>query len=264
MKYRLLLIISLVLFSSVSLSGQGKETGYLYTSVSLSDCFTGSYTSDNILFLFATDEFSSLNVEKKEEIINTYFSYSAEKQIITLTSPQKRELWIKKDGKYLFVEKWDNNDMQIMDYTPISLQRNGESRWYFNYGGTLAGARGVFHVLGNFRAGTYLFKNILDVSAAVTAGLSTNISNTQFIGNLSLSSRAYLPLQLKAISLSPYAGAGVSMAISPDRYIEPQFLAGICWLLGPGNLDFGVQYGIRSKWGFTIGYTFRPSFKSKR
>ena len=127
----------------------------------------------------------------------------------------------------------------------------------------MSGSKGLFNMLGSLRAGAYLFKNYLDASATLSGGLSVSNGDAIFKGNLAVSSRAYLPFRIKKLNLAPYAGAGASLAISSESYVELQLLTGACWFLGPGSLDIGIQYGIKSKFALTIGYNYSPAFKSK-
>jgi hypothetical protein len=77
-------------------------------------------------------------------------------------------------------------------------------------------------------------------------------------------SRAYLPFRIKDVNLAPYAGAGVSWSFAPESFFELRLLAGGCWFVGPGSFDIGLQYGTKSDFALTLGYTFRIPVKKKQ
>ena len=113
----------------------------------------------------------------------------------------------------------------------------------------------------NLRCGTYLYQNKWDISGSLSIGY-TKSGKAQFAGSIGTDSRIYFPI--KSINLSPYAGAGISWSFPPNSYFEVKILTGACWFIGNGSLDIGAQYGIKSGFSFTMGYTFRPILKSKR
>ena len=94
-------------------------------------------------------------------------------------------------------------------------------------------------------------------------GIGKSAIVQQFAGDVGFDSRAYLPFRIKNVNLAPYAGAGVSYSFSPDSYFELRLLAGACWFVGPGSLDVGLQYGTKSDFSLTLGYTFRFPVKKK-
>ena len=127
---------------------------------------------------------------------------------------------------------------------------------------------GIFNLLASFRAGTFLYRDIIDFSVLANMGISSNDTSTNFNGDLGLMGRVYYPIRsLKAFPMAPYAGIGTTMTYSPSFNLELVFYAGVSMYVGPGSIDVGVQYGLSSKFAATFGYTFRPNlnhwFKKK-
>lgn len=116
----------------------------------------------------------------------------------------------------------------------------------------------------NLRAGSFLYKNVIDVSATLNIGGYKTGEERQFTSDVGVDSRAYLPSHIKNINLAPYAGAGISWTFAPESYFELRLLAGSCWFVGPGSLDMGLQYGTESDFTLTLGYTFRIPVKKKQ
>ena len=231
-----------------------------FAKAQVSKNFSQAYLQEGTLYLAATEQYNASSSSEKASLINANFTKYNVDKIHIVTAKNSGELWMVKDGKFVFVDDWFDYDLKLDQYKPLEIDRQGRSRWYYYIGGSFSGQKGQTTLVGNLRAGTFLYKDFLDVSAAVSGGFNSSSGKSDGVLSFSVSSKAYLPFRLKDFNIAPYAGVGVSAAILPSSSIEPIFLAGACWFVGPGGLDVGLQFGTKSKFAFTVGYTFRPSF----
>lgn len=224
-------------------------------------CFSGGFTKGRKLYLIAKTEYGLMDNEQKKAALNKLTQELPDYDITVYLEKQQRELWISRNHDLCLVEQWDNDNLQIENYMPLELKRNGQSKVFYQIGGSFNGSRGNHSGLLNLRCGTYLFQNKWDVSASLSLGY-TKSEKFQFSGSIGTDSRVYFPI--KSINLSPYAGAGIYYSFPPNNYFEFKILTGACWFVGNGSLDVGAQYGIKSGFSFTVGYTFRPNLKPKQ
>lgn len=243
---KIILPLATILFFSASLFAQ-KD-----------DKFSHSFTSDGTLFLRSTEQYDALSAQEKSIWINHHYKNSGMSKINISTTRQGGEIWMMKGSEYALIDSWSVMDMKLDDYASIELQRQGYSRWYYYFGASGYGQSGSHTFSGTFRCGTFLYKDYLDAAASISGGGTTDGDTFNSAVSLGISSRAYLPFKIKDVNLAPYAGAGISYIIKPASNFELQLMAGACWFVGPGSLDFGFQYGTKSKGMLTIGYTFRP------
>lgn len=213
------------------------------------------------LYLTATMEYDSLSVEKKRFILEKVVKEFPRYDITLCTGGQKRELWMQEGNGVKLIEKWNNDSLQLENYKPLELKKDGTLKIFYYIGGAFNGGDNYSSGRLNLRAGTYLFKSIVDASVTTNIGYNKSGEKSQFAGDIGIDSRAYPPfLRIPKINLSPYAGAGVSWVMPPINYFELRLLVGAAWFIGPGSLDVGTQYGTKTGYSFSIGYTFRPSF----
>lgn len=232
------------------------------------DHFRGWRVVEDRLYVHSTPYYNAMKNWERQDVVNQLTLPSPNiSQILIRTGTTGRELWLREGNGFVLVERWDTVDMSLAEYQPKKLERNGESRLYYSFGGALSVlyAPGQMQMgsQGYFRVGTFLYKNYLDASASIQVGFQMTASkdDNHYLNVVTgLSSRAYLPFRFKGASLAPYIGAGASFAVAPNKFFELQILSGLCWIIGSGNLDIGVQYGLKSKFAVTLGYTFRPSF----
>lgn len=220
---------------------------------------SGGFTKDRKLFLMTSAEYDSLNNEQKKAVLNKVAQEFPEHDITVYKENQRRELWIASNQHLCLIDQWDNDSLHIENYLPLELNRTGKTKVFYYIGGSFNGSRGQHSGIFDTRCGTYLFENRWDASASFSLGYARADGSTQFTGSTGLDSRVYFPI--KKNNLSPYGGAGISWSFSPSSYFEIKLLAGACWFVGNGSLDFGAQYGTKSGLSFTIGYTFRPNIK---
>lgn len=219
------------------------------------------YSMDNKLYLTTSNEYDTLDFEMKhtilERVANSFEGYD----VMLFTGGQKRELWMQEGNGVKLIEKWNNDSLQLENYMPLELKKDGTMKIFYYIGGAFNGGDNYSSGRLNLRAGTYLFKSIVDASITTNIGYNKSGEQSQFAGDIGIDSRAYPPfLRIPKINLSPYAGAGVSWVMPPMNYFELRLLVGAAWFVGPGSLDVGTQYGTKTGLSFSIGYTFRPSF----
>lgn len=224
----------------------------------------GGFAKDNKLYLLTNTIYDSLYVIQKQNVLNKVAREFAGHDITIYSGDQQRELWINTGSDVKMIEKWNNDSLQIERYLPLELNRQGRTKVFYCIGGMLNGSKGSTSYSLNLRAGSYLYKNLVDASVTLNIGGNTSDDESRFAGDLGIDSRVYLPFRIKKVNLAPYAGVGISWAFAPESYFEARFLAGGCWFVGPGSLDIGFQYGIKSDFALTLGYTFRIPAKKKK
>ncbi len=224
----------------------------------------GGFAKDKKLHLITNSNYATMHDNQKSEVLGKIAQEFAGYDITLYTSSQGRELWTTDGNNVKCLSKWNNDSLHIEDYLPLELKRNGLSKVFYYIGGTFSGSDGNSNGSLNLRAGTYLYKNMLDASFTLNVGYSSSNGESDFSGDMGLDSRAYLPLKIKNFNFSPYVGAGISWSYAPDSFFELRILAGGCWFVGTGSFDLGFQYGTKSDYSVTLGYTFRiPSQKKK-
>lgn len=224
----------------------------------------GGFAKDNKLYLVTNADYDSLTVIQKQEVLSKVAQEFADHDMTIYSGDQQRELWVNTASGIKMIERWNNDSLQIERYLPLELKRHGLTKVFYYVGGMFSGSSGSHNGSLSLRAGTYLYKNYLDASATFNLGYNKSGDNTQFAGDIGIDSRVYLPFRIKKVNLAPYAGVGVSWSFAPSSYFEARFLAGGCWFVGPGSFDIGLQYGIKSDFALTLGYTFRIPVKKKQ
>lgn len=224
----------------------------------------GGFAKDNKLHLVTNADYDSLTVAQKQEVLNKVSQEFADHDLTIYSGGQQRELWVSTDKGVKMIERWNNDSLQIDRYLPLELKRQGKTKIFYYIGGMVNGDSDYTNLSLNLRAGTYLYKNLIDASVTMNLGGNITDEESNFVGDLGIDSRVYLPFRIKKVNLAPYAGAGISWSFAPSSYFEARFLAGGCWFVGPGSFDIGLQYGIESGFGATLGYTFRIPVKKKQ
>lgn len=224
----------------------------------------GGFAKENKLHLMTNSDYAALPDYQKREVLNKVAQEFAGYDMTLYTGGQGRELWITDGNNVKCLEKWNNDSLRIEDYLPLELKRSGKTKVFYYVGGMLNGGNGSTSYSLNLRGGSYLYENLLDASATLNlGGNKPEEGESQFTGDIGIDSRAYLPFSIKNVNLAPYAGAGISWSFAPESFFELRLLAGGCWFVGPGSLDIGLQYGTKSDFAFTLGYTFRIPVKKK-
>lgn len=224
----------------------------------------GGFAKEGKLHLMTNSDYATLSEYQKREVLGKVAQEFAGYDMTLYTGGQGRELWIADGNNVKCLEKWNNDSLRIEDYLPLELKRSGETKVFYYVGAMLNGGDGSTSYSLNLRAGSYLYKNLLDASATLNIGSNkTEGTKNQFTGDVGVDSRAYLPFRIEDVNLAPYAGAGISWSFAPESFFELRLLAGGCWFVGPGSLDIGLQYGTKSDFALTLGYTFRIPSKKK-
>ena len=224
----------------------------------------GGFAKENKLHLMTNSDYATLSVTQKQEVLNKVAVEFAGHDMILYTGGQGRELWMAVGNSVKCLETWNNDSLRMQDYLPLELKRSGKTKVFYYVGGMLNGGNGSTSYSLNLRGGSYLYKNLLDASATLNMGRSkADGGKSQFTGDVGIDCRAYLPFRIKKVNLAPYAGTGVSWSFAPESFFEWRLLAGGCWFVGPGSLDIGLQYGTKSDFAMTLGYTFRIPSKKK-
>ena len=225
----------------------------------------GGFAKENKLYLMTNSDYEALTEYQKRDVLSKVAQEFLGYDMLLYTGVQQRELWMADGNGVKCLEKWNNDSLNIEGYMPLELKRNGETKVFYYVGGSFNGGGGSMNGSLNLRGGSYLYKNLLDASVSLNLGYNkADEGDGQFIGDVGLDSRAYLPFPIKNVNLAPYIGAGVSWSFAPDSYFEFRALAGGCWFVGPGSLDIGLQYGTKSDFALTLGYTFRIPVKKKQ
>ena len=225
----------------------------------------GGFAREKKLHLVANTNYESLPPSQKQNVLNKVAQEFADYDMTIYTGGQQRELWLNSGNGLKLIEQWNNDSLHIENYLPLELKRQGKTKVFYYVGGMLNGGNGSTSYSLNLRGGTYLYENLLDASVTLNiGGNKPEEGESQFTGDVGVDSRAYLPFRIKDVNLAPYAGAGVSWSFAPESFFELRLLAGGCWFVGPGSFDIGLQYGTKSDFALTLGYTFRIPVKKKQ
>lgn len=257
---KIIFIIFAAIMSATVLWSQTR----VYQNPDLLKYIQGGASKDGILELSVKPGFSSLSVEEQNNLLNFFFADFPNSKIVVRISKTESQLWIPQQQGYVFASDWNIDNLPLADYKPLELNKYGNSRFFYYVGGSLSGSGGMSSGMVNLRGGSFLYKEIWDISASLGLGFSGSSDEKQFIGDIGIMTRAYLPWRIPKVNLAPYAGVGASLSFAPETVFEGQLLAGCSWFVGPGSFDVGFKYGIQSGFSMTFGYTFRPSLRIKK
>lgn len=225
----------------------------------------GGFAKEKKLYLMTNSDYESLSTMQKQNVLDKVAQEFVGYDITVYGGGQQRELWLNSSNGLKLIEQWNNDSLKIENYLPLELKRQGKTKVFYYVGGMLNGGNGSTSYSLNLRGGTYLYENLLDASVTLNlGGNKPKEGKSQFTGDVGVDSRAYLPFRIKDVNLAPYAGAGISWSFAPESYFELRLLAGGCWFVGPGSFDIGLQYGTKSDFALTLGYTFRIPVKKKQ
>ena len=225
----------------------------------------GGFAKNKKLYLATNPDYNSLTNREKQDVLGKVAQEFTGYDLTIYSGDQQRELWLSNSYGIKLIEQWNNDSLQIENYLPLELKRQGKTKVFYYVGGMMNGGNGSTSYSLNLRVGTYLYENLLDASVTLNLGGNKHEEGeSQFTGDVGIDSRAYLPFRIKDVNLAPYAGAGVSWSFAPESFFELRLLAGGCWFVGPGSFDIGLQYGTKSDFALTLGYTFRIPVKKKQ
>ena len=225
----------------------------------------GGFAKNKKLYLATNPDYNSLTNREKQDVLGKVAQEFTGYDLTIYSGDQQRELWLSNSYGIKLIEQWNNDSLQIENYLPLELKRQGKTKVFYYVGGLMNGGNGSTSYSLNLRGGSYLYENLLDASVTLNlGGNKPEEGESQFTGDVGVDSRAYLPFHIKNMNLAPYAGAGVSWSFAPESFFELRLLAGGCWFVGPGSFDIGLQYGTKSDLALTLGYTFRIPVKKKQ
>lgn len=225
----------------------------------------GGFAKNKKLHLVTNPDYNSLTNREKQDVLGKVAQEFTGYDLTIYSGDQQRELWLSNSYGIKLIEQWNNDSLQIENYLPLELKRQGKTKVFYYVGGMMNGGNGSTSYSLNLRGGSYLYENLLDASVTLNlGGNKPEEGESQFTGDVGVDSRAYLPFRIKDVNLAPYAGAGVSWSFAPESFFELRLLAGGCWFVGPGSFDIGLQYGTKSDLALTLGYTFRIPVKKKQ
>ena len=244
--------------------------------------------NNGVTIIEAKESYLELSDYGKSSAIRMLLSNTNHNSLIAVDYGHTREMW-KRDmttGQFVRFDILNIDDPDLQRFVNKSKHPEKFSKhpWFLNWGfsGTFDDNDEElnYNFFGNIRGGFFLLANKWDIALSVMLGGN---KKDDFFMSVGLISKVYFPI--KKIGLSPYVGAGVSYnftmsfaynsAIESDdsksHYIDVPVTAGISWRLGPGSLDIGFQYGLRSaitkehknSYMGIIGYTFCPWAKRK-
>lgn len=225
--------------------------------------------SEGRLVVVAKDTYDTLDIDGRNAVLNAVADDFTAEDVVVVRGDSTREIWRKrKDGTLSYLDEWNMDNPQLKKFVPLELDATGDRRLFWYAGGSLTSTKNMFELMASFRAGTFLYRDIIDLSLLANIGVSGTDRATNFNGDLGLMGRVYYPIRsMKAFPLAPYAGLGATMTYSPGFDVELVLYLGVSMYVGPGSIDVGVQYGLSSKFAATFGYTFRPNlnhwFKKK-
>lgn len=245
-----------------------------YSNPRLLQYFNGGYAKDGKLFLSANEQYVQLELAEKRALLSTLLEQLANHDVEVLLPHKQRELWLAHSQTPMLTAQWTADSLSLEDFMPRQIKRTGRDRWFYYVGGAYNMSTGMsddnsaflVDAMLNLRGGTYLYRDLIDVALSLSFGYNANLDDDNDDGTMTtsigISTRYYIKPKPQ-MSVVPYVGIGASYTISDEDYFEPQLLGGVCWFVGPGSLDAGLQWGKTSKWGLTVGYTFRPGTKKK-
>lgn len=257
---RLLIIIFSLLTSMGTLWSQNKS----YQNPELLRYIQGGTSRNGILELSVRPEYNALTLEQQKQLLQYFYADFSDSKILVRINNKESQLWMPQNNGYVYASKWNTDELPLKEYGPLELNKYGESRFFYYVGGSLGSTNGTSSGMLNLRGGTFLYKNIWDISATLDLGYSKAEGQTSFNGDIGAMTRAYLPWRIPKVNLAPYAGLGASLYFTPKATFDGQVLAGCSWFIGPGSFDIGLKYGTQSKFGMTFGYTFRPVLRIKK
>lgn len=260
MKKYIFIAILMISISQIA-EAQGQKS---YNAPELLHYVQSGVYKDGTLNLFVRPDYSTLQKEEKSRLLESFVSDFPDSKFLVKGHGPETELWVNLGDSLYFASNWNADMLPLDEYTELELNKYGDSRFFYYIGGSSGYSNGSGSTMVNLSAGTFLYKNIWDISANLGLGFMTASRNTSFSGNIGASTKVYLPWRIPKINLAPYAGAGLSLSFVPSAVFEGQLLLGFSCFVGPGSIDVGFKYGLKSKFAATFGYTFRPQLKIRK
>lgn len=246
-------IILLICFLVGSMSVLAQEP-VVRTNEEAATFFSEASIMDSTLFLVGTEKFALADNSKQKEIIGYMLSLSRTSRAVVKFN-DRSWLWFRYDNR-LYWTDWKTDQNLVGEYSYAQVDRLGEDKWFFTYGGNL-GCSSSFDVSLelNGRIGTYLWKRFLDAGFGLNVGYSSHGDSDDCDVSVDLTSRLYFSRFFSKCPFAPFVGVGMGYVFCPDMQFDFSASAGFNWYLSKGSIDFAVQYGNASKLGISAGYT---------
>jgi len=232
-----------------------KAQSYKQTNKEAAEYFSKASVLDSTLTITAKDKYTQADADKKRALISYMLDLTNANRAIVETD-NSTWLWIDYNGT---LRPYEMNTAQslINNYNYAQVDRLGDNKWFLSFGGEFSYS-GDMYISYNGRVGTYLWKRFLDLGLGLNLG--TNMPedsdlDADFNMSVNLTSRLYFTRFFSKWPVSPFAGIGIGYTICPDSNFEPLGTVGFNWYLSKGSIDFSLQYGKTSEFGFTAGYT---------
>lgn len=249
----------MIVMSIFDMAGNGIEQRNVLCDTIISKNIEGAVVINDHLNLYIKDNYLKFGDVQKKKVLSPFINEFRDYDLLVY-SGKYRELWrMLDDNNLVCLDVWNVDSLDIQEYMPVKIERNGPRRLFVYGGASVNGGNGNSTYMLNVRLGTFLYKNYLDVAINANIGAISSSGSTDGSGDVGISGRAYLPITIKDYHISPYLGTGINYSFMPTSYSELMLYGGITWAIGPGALDIGIQYGTKSDFGLTFGYTFIPS-----
>lgn len=230
--------------------------------VAIKKYLSKGYIENGCLFISTVDSYNLLNNSEKADFLRLISKAAKCENIVVHTSNGKSEQWSKQGNQLSLFETWATTDLGLSDYSALELDKQGNRKVFYSIGASGNYSDGNYMASANFQVGTYLYKDVIDASVSLNIGYSGSKENSDFSGDIGLSSRYYLPFRAKKLNMTPYLGMGIGWTFSSSSMFDIRALAGVSCFVGRGkSIDIGIQYGKSSHFLTTIGFTFRPKIK---
>jgi len=247
---------------------------FVIRSVSAQDAtyLKQSSVEKGIIIFEATELYINLPEAEKPFAIRMALSNDINNDIIVIDYGHTREMW-RKDAVENKLVRFDTLNINKLDLQRFMKKRSEKFMahpWFFNIGLNYMFSEdvsedGLLSVYINTRVGFFLLLNKWDLAASFTLGVNDANGVETTAVSIGLISKYYFPL--KTMPLSPYVGGGISYNFrsmyseyseTEDSYVDLPINLGVSWRLGPGSLDAGIQFGLKTDFMTVIGYTFCP------
>lgn len=266
MKRQYILLTLLMLMLANTVEAQRRDR-LVFNDETATEYFSGGFVKDSVLTLYAVEGYDKLSDLEKQKTFGCFVEKFRNYQVNVQIGEKKKELWLPIDGNLSLVETWELKEASpekvVQGAVPaetVRQQRRATRRFYY-LGGQFSGSKGSHSGTLNGRFGAFLYNNKWDTSMTLNLGYVKD-EEFHFTGSIGMETRTYFPI--RKVKLAPYVGGGYSWTFAPSLYTEFRALTGVYWFVGrSGNLDAGIQYGLKSGFSFAVGYTFQPRPKAQ-
>lgn len=254
--------VILFIFCFIALKQFGQDANKLqgFKAIVLSEYSAyfqdAEYSNDDKLQITAKEKYIKSTYDSKQEIIHQLF-HGWSDSLIIIKYGSVREVWglMSVTDRIILLDKWDYSTLKINNATAPIVEV--PMRPFFFYVGGLFNFNNqkYLNIGMNLRAGTYLFKNRIDMALGLGWGTAGSIeASGDVYFNLGLMSRVHFPI--KKTGFVPNIGGEFSLSKYGDTEATKTFYAvgGFSWFVGVGSVDIGVKVGeyTTGMIGFTI------------